>query len=131
MSDEIIGFREDVVHLARLGLSGRVQDVQMYLRRLAKRCKESDARLAEQIEGMLRSTPTRSSPLRREESSAAPMPVDLDSRLHLVRFEESPALSTEPVFVETVGRSLQQLVDERRGRQRLESVGLQPSRSAL
>lgn len=130
MSDEIKEYRDDIVHLARLGLSGRVQDVQLYLKRLVKRCQGDLPELAQQIEGLLRKSPTRSSPLRRESPESA-MPVDLDSRLHLARVDERPKLETEPVFVEGVGQRLRQLIKERCQREKLERMGLQPTRSAL
>uniref|UniRef100_UPI0025F5164D hypothetical protein n=1 Tax=Phaeobacter sp. TaxID=1902409 RepID=UPI0025F5164D len=58
------GIEKDFVHLARVALSGRTQDVQTYLHRIAKRRglnKEFSGALIE----LLRKNPTRSSPLRK------------------------------------------------------------------
>src|ERR1041384_6657512 len=96
MVDENQKLTEDIVHLARLALSGRIQDVRLLLRRLSKRYRESFPEMTEQMVSLLRETPTRSSPLRNE--AAAAIPVDQDSRLQLVRHEASPELEVEPIF---------------------------------
>jgi len=117
------------VHLARLALAGRQQDVHLHVRRVAKRVRETDPRLSEALMALLREAPTRSSPLRRDAATA--MPVDLDSRLQLVRIEEVKALDVEPVFERELCVGLEQLVAERRDKKRLEAAGLDPSRTAL
>lgn len=131
-SDEKEAMREDVVHLVRLGLSGRVEDVQLYAKRMAKRIAIDAPDLAAKLEALLSKSPTRSSPLRREAAPApAPLPVDLDSRMHLARVDAVPHLEVEPVFVGGVGPKLKQLVKERQGRSRLREFGLSPTRTAL
>lgn len=115
--------------MARLALTGREQDVHLHVRRVAKRAREEDPKLAEALMELLREAPTRSSPLRRD--VAAAMPVDLDSRLQLVRVEEVKTLHVEPVFDPLIWAGLEQLVRERRDLKRLEAAGLDPSRTAL
>lgn len=128
-SDELVGNGNDFVHLARLALAGRQQDVHLHVRRVAKRVRDVDPELSEALMALLRESPTRSSPLRREAAQA--MPVDLDSRLQLVRMEEVKVLDVEPVFAPALRAGLEQLVGERRDMRRLAAAGLDPSRTAL
>ena len=101
---------KEFVHLARVALSGRVQDTQAYLYRIAKRRrlnKEFSAALVE----LLRMNPTRSSPLRKGMDMA--LPTDTDSRFQLLRVEGTPFLEMEPVYAEQVQGTLSRLVKER------------------
>jgi len=81
---------DEIVHLARLALTGRPQDVQTYIRRLARRYQGELPAVAAQLRELLQQGPTRQSPLRRE--AVAPVPVDLESRLQLLRIESTPTL---------------------------------------
>jgi SpoVK/Ycf46/Vps4 family AAA+-type ATPase len=120
---------DDLVQLARLSLTGRLQDIQLYVRRMTKRYKESIPALAKALGDLLIESPTRSSPLRRE--AAAPIPVDLDSRLQLLRHENVEALEFQPVFRPEVSHALNQLVQERQSADKLLAAGLVPTKSAL
>lgn len=128
--DDINFKPEEFVQLARLALAGRRQDVELYLRRSAKRYRTSMPALADQLVTLLRDAPTRSSPLRRE-AAAPPVPVDLDTRLQLIRAQAVHELDVEPVYAESVWAALHQLVAERRERDALEAKGLAPTRTAL
>lgn len=119
----------DLVHLARVALSGRPQDVQLLLRKIAKGYREAAPDLAEQVTALLREAPTRSSPLRRQTEAA--LPVDVDTRFHLLRVEDRPMLDHEPVLADNVNRLLTRLVDERRNSQALLDEGLEPTKSAI
>src|ERR1041385_7015589 len=117
---------DDIVQLARLSLTGRPQDVQLYVRRMTRRYKDSIPALAKALGNLLIESPTRNSPLRRE--AAAPIPVDMDSRLQLLRHESVETLEFEPVFRPQVSRALQQLVQERQSIEKLLAAGLAPTR---
>jgi len=119
----------DFAHLARLALSGRPQDVQLFLHRAAKRYRKDLPELADQLTALLREAPTRSTPLRRQNGN--PVPVDADSRLHLVRLEHIDDLPVDPIFAEPTAKMLNQLVRERQDVDRLNKHGLAPTRSAL
>src|SRR5580693_1357473 len=95
---------EELVQIARLALSGRPQDVQTYIRRLARRYQGELPGIAAQLTDLLKEAPTRQSPLRKE--AAAPVPVDLESRLQLLRIEENPAIEVEPIWDAGVKRAL-------------------------
>ena len=118
----------DFLQLARIALSGRTQDVQVVLRRAAKRYQPVVPHLAEALTTLLHESPTRASPLRQAE---LPLPVDLDTRLHLMRVETHPALDHEPVFLPSLAASLGQLVKERENPEVLVRAGLDPTRAAL
>ena len=77
---------------------------------------------------MLHDAPSPASSLRQ---AGVPLPVDLDTRLHLMRVEAEPALDHEPVFAEELATSLNQLVEERRNPKVLVRAGLEPARTAL
>jgi SpoVK/Ycf46/Vps4 family AAA+-type ATPase len=120
---------EILVHLARLSLSGREQDIATYLQRSARRLRATHPDIAAALTTVLREAPTRTSPLR--SVSAAPMPVDGDSRLPLLRIDTTGFGRKEPILDEKTRRVLHQLVDERRHGARLLQAGLTPSRAAL
>ena len=119
----------DFLQLARIALSGRTQDVQVILRRAAKRYAASVPQLADGLMKLLHELPTATSPLRQQ--ADIPLPVDLDSRLHLLRVEAEPTLNHEPIFDRAVTTALAQIIEERRHPQKLTRAGLDPTRAAL
>lgn len=125
--DDHDGIRENFVHLARMALSGRPQDVQTFLHRVAKRT--SDAVLSTELIELLRKRPTRSSPLRR--TTEVPLPVDTDSRFQLLRIEEKPELLHKPIYAKVVQDLLCRLVKERQNLIALADAGLEPTRTVL
>ena len=120
---------EELVQIARLALTGRPQDVQLYIRRLAKRYQGAFPDIASELNKLLQESPTRQSPLRRQ--AEAPVPVDLESRLQLLRVETTPTLDVEPIWDAGVKRALEQLIFERRRDQELIKQGLSPTRSII
>ena len=122
-------FDHDLVQLARLALTGRRQDVQLYVQRLARRYKVSVPNLASGLTDLLRESPSPQSPLRRE--APLPIPVDTESRLQLLRFEDRPALETEPIWAPEVDAALHQIVTERRKISALQTEGLLPTRTVV
>ena len=127
--DENIKVTQDLVRLCRLALSGRSQDVHLFAHRLARRYRDTVPELAREIENLLVENPTRNSPLRRQMSS--PLPVDLDSRLQLLRVELEPEPEVSPILRPNVEKSLLQVIEEHLQRDRLSRVGLFPSRTLL
>jgi SpoVK/Ycf46/Vps4 family AAA+-type ATPase len=120
---------DELVQMARLALAGRPQDVQTYIRRLARRYQGELPALAAQLTELLQDAPTRQSPLRRE--APAPVPVDLESRLQLLRIEDAPALDIEPIWQTGVERALSQIISERSREEELLKQGLSPTRSII
>jgi SpoVK/Ycf46/Vps4 family AAA+-type ATPase len=128
--DKKIGVEIDFVHLARLALAGRPQDVQLFVHRSAKKYRPTHPELAEKLQELARNAPVQSSPLRKAATATA-VPVDLDSRLQLMRIEHPGELPVEPIYAMPVREKLKQLVGERENSERLLNEGLTPTRSAL
>lgn len=120
---------EEIAHLARIGLSGRAQDVQAYVHRISKKYREDHPEFATELTELLRKSPTRSSPLRKKSEVA--LPVDSDSRFQLLRLDDKPELDHEPVYAEATMTLLQQLVKERLRETDLRNAGLEPAKTAL
>jgi hypothetical protein len=119
----------DFLQLARIALSGRPQDVHVVLRRAAKRYHAVTPAFADALTSLLQVSPSPASPLRAQADT--PLPVDLDSRLHLMRVETDPVLDHEPIFAQQTAAALTQVIQERRNPQALVRAGLDPTRAAL
>ncbi len=119
---------KNFVHLARVALSERNQDVHTFLNRLI-RGKDIDPEIAEELISLLRKSSTRASPLRKSQEIA--MPVDADSRFQLLRIEEVPILAHEPIYSDAVQNALGRLVQERTNLQSLLRIGLEATRTVL
>ena len=119
---------DDFFHLARVALSERTQDVHTLLHRISKR-KSTDPELGAKLAELLRNSPTRLSPLRRQTDVA--VPIDVDSRIQLVRVDEVPILPHDPVYVDSVQKALNQLISERLNLSKLLDAQLEPTRTVL
>ena len=64
-------------------------------------------------------------------SSFAPLPVDSDSRLELLRVDNSPAVPFAPVWPKPVAAVLEEIIEERHLEQRLLEAGIEPTKSVL
>lgn len=125
--EEHAKIRENFLHLARIALSSRQQDVQTFLHRVANRTE--DRPLSEELIQLLRKRPNPASPLRR--TAEAPLPVDNDSRFQLLRLEVAPELPHEPVYDKHLDETLRRLVNERCKLGALANAGLEPTRAIL
>ena len=119
---------ENFLHLARVALSERTQDVQAFLYRIAK-SRDTDPEISKALIELLRKNPTRVSPLR--DAGEVAVPVDMESRFQLVRLEEKPVLAHEPVYTDEVRIALERLVQEREKISVLLEAGLDPTRTVL
>lgn len=125
-----IDYAAQFVHLARLALAGRSNDVELLSRKTLPRLSDSRPDLANEIKKVL-SESTAASELARSRDATAPLPVDLDSRLELLRREVSPRVEPEPVWSPSVRVELEALLRERGRVDELLLAGLSPSRSLL
>lgn len=117
----------DFVHLVRLALSGKQDDVAALARRSLRHIASRRPDLAEQastVLGMAVRSPTRS-------ALPDPVPVDTDSRLELLRREDAPTLDWEPVWPPSVGAELNAVVREREQEAELYKAGLTPTKTLL
>ncbi len=126
--EEKLELLDNFVHLARIALSDRKQDVQVFLHRIVKR-STTDPKLAKELMKLLRDNPTFSSPLRHGFKTV--IPADTDTRFQLLRFEERPHLPTKPVYTGKVQSALNRLVEERKNTEILMKAGLEPTRTIL
>ena len=126
--DEISIRRQDLVHLARVSLAGSADDAYMLLRRMAHRYRHREPDLSDRLVELLRAAPSRVSAQR---GGAAPTPVDLDSRLELLRVSACPVTPRRPILSPVVSAAVEQLIGERLHTERLWNDGIEPSGSAL
>jgi SpoVK/Ycf46/Vps4 family AAA+-type ATPase len=119
---------KDFVQLARIALTGRLQDVQLLIHRAIKNHRTTYPEMANELITLLQESPTRASPLRKHAES--PLPVDLDSRLQLLRVENS-GVEIEPVLSKSIADHIQQILTERKNPHSLIQHGLHPTKSVL
>jgi len=129
MTEKYNDIKKDFYHLARLALSARNQDVHTFLYRIARKIKDTEPELSNELINLVREAPTRSTPLRRHTETA--IPVDTDSRFQLLRVETRPILPHEPVYPEIVKTTMNRLVEERKKATNLFEAGLEPTRTVL
>lgn len=120
---------EHLVQSVRLGLQGRSQDVQAFVRQAIRRFRQHDPKLASALSELLALAPTSLSPLR--DVGGAIVPVDADSRLALAKSEYPVTLDDAPILNAELALRLHQVIEERKHLSALEAQGLGPTRSLL
>jgi SpoVK/Ycf46/Vps4 family AAA+-type ATPase len=131
--DELSKLKKDLTQLARLALQGKQRDVDVFVRRLAKRYEHLEPELSQNLALLLRNAPAKSASgsVLRGGAVVDRMPVDLDSRLSLARVENPVHLEQEPHWSADVSVKLNELVFERQHEDELRKENLQPSHTAL
>lgn len=120
---------EKIVHLSRLALRGVNRDIQVYIRRMAKEFRESNAQIADSLVQLLNELPTKEMPFRNAASAA--LPTDKDSRLQLVRVEDPVVLEVDPILSGEIQNTLDQIISERGRKYDLLKAGIPPLKSLL
>lgn len=135
MLDEMNETQSDLAQLIRLALAEQTEDVRLFVARLVRKYRNTDPELAEQMDLYLRSkAPRASAPMRKVAapvSPAQPLPVDDESRLSLLKVFKDDSDREQPLLSLDLEESLSQLIQERRQTERLASMGLNPTRSAI
>jgi SpoVK/Ycf46/Vps4 family AAA+-type ATPase len=126
----VIDIEAQFVHLARLALAGRTNDVELLSRKTLTRLSDSRPDLANEIRKVLSESAT-ATEIARSRGAAVPLPVDIDSRLELLKREPTPRVETEPIWAPVVRFELEALLHERERADELSVAGLSPSRSVL
>lgn len=119
-------FDKDAVHLVRLAIDGKMEDVAALSRRMLRAVAARRPDLASLVKGVQEAVaagPTR--------AVQQPLPVDLDSRLELLRHEQVPRIDSEPTWPIAVREQLAGVVREREQEDRLADAGIAPTRSLL
>lgn len=127
--DELQEQSKDLVQLARLALTGRTQDIQTYIHRMARKYQKLAPDLGIRLKELAQQAATRQSPLRSE--TVAVIPVDRDSRLQLLCIAPPNPLEREPIWSEDIRRQLDQIVSEHLHAAELMTQGLSPTRTAI
>jgi SpoVK/Ycf46/Vps4 family AAA+-type ATPase len=126
MGSEISG---EFVTLARLALSEKTRDVHLLVGKVARKYQSVDAEFSDNLTALLKDANNRSVGIRRD--SATPIPVDSDSRLHLIRVEEPSSEIASPIFSPEVGAKIKGILRERAKLDVLTNAGLDPTRTVL
>ena len=135
MTDEINKLKPDLAQLIRLALAEQTEDVRLFVARLVRKYRNTDPELAEQMDLYLRAkTPRSSAPMRKVTQPTLPtqtLPVDDESRLSLLKVFKDEPNREQPLLSLDLEETLSQLIQERRQTERLASMGLSPTRSAI
>lgn len=127
--------QSDLAQLIRLALAEQTEDVRLFVARLVRKYRNTDPELAEQMDLYLRAkTPRSSAPMRKVTQPALPtqtLPVDDESRLSLLKVFKDEPNREQPLLSLDLEETLSQLIQERRQTERLASMGLSPTRSAI
>jgi hypothetical protein len=138
ITDDLVSIESDFANLARLAASGAHEDTRLLLARLVRKYRQQRPELASLLDQSLKASQTRSAGnaiLRRgapiTEPSEAPLPVDGDSRLALIRVFDDRAGLPPPILPGSVHDAIGAIIRERKERQRLAARGISPTRSAI
>lgn len=117
------------LHLGRFALEGRKDEARVILKRARVQILKRRPDLGEEFTALLKPpavTARGTSP-----TFQMPLPVDLDSRLELVRRETLSEFEFDPTWPAAVADELITTVQEREKSQELTDAGLSPTRSML
>lgn len=128
MNADTVQLPDDFIQLARIALAGRPQDIQLLIHRATKKYKHVLPEMTEALLSLLKESPSRSSPLRKQQDT--PLPVDIDSRLQLLRVE-SGVPDHDPILSPENEKTLAQAIAERANMDALFKHGLHPTKSML
>ncbi|WP_445368737.1 AAA family ATPase [Methylomonas sp. BW4-1] len=127
--------KSDLAQLIRLALAEQTEDVRLFVARLVRKYRNTDPELAEQMDLYLRTKAPRSNTTMRKVSQPAlptqTVPVDDESRLSLLKVFKDDRSREQPLLSLDLEETLSQLIQERRQTERLASMGLSPTRSAI
>lgn len=115
----------DFVNLARFAVSGDVENARAFVGRIRRRVAKSNPKLAASLQKLIVDTASVS------RSAAQPIPVDIDSRLELLRTEYPQLHEMSPIWPESVGGPLEDMIEQRERIDDLLEAGLPPPRSLL
>lgn len=132
---DLSGVQSDLAQLVRLVIAEQYDDVRLYVARLVRKYRETMPALSEQLDLYLRNKPQKPAQGLRKATMPKPtqsqvMPVDEDSRLTLLK-APNEKITSKPLLSSQIEDSLDQIILERKHIDRLKTLGLQPTRSAI
>lgn len=135
---EIDDLEIDFANLARLAASDAQEDTRLLLARFIRKYRQQRPELASLLDQSLKASQTRSAGnaiLRRgapiTDAGEAPLPVDGDSRLALIRVFDDRVGLPPPILPGSVHDAIGAIIRERQERERLAARGISPTRSAI
>ncbi|WP_391528022.1 AAA family ATPase [Photorhabdus akhurstii] len=133
---ELIGIQADLAQLVRLVINEQYDDVRLYVARLVRKYRENMPELSEQLDLYLRSKPAKKTQSLRKATTppdiiSEALPMDEDSRLTLLKTSPIHEVISKPLLNFEIENALDQLILERKNINKLEELGLQPTRSAI
>ena len=117
---------EIMYQLMRLLSQGKVEDLQMYFNRHKKILQKYYPKIAANL-----NTFKKNNNFAFRNMKMANTPVDLDTRLELVRVIQKPHLNFEPIWDDTVSKVLTQTIIERAEKNKLREHGLQATKTII
>ncbi|REE86346.1 ATPase family protein associated with various cellular activities (AAA) [Cupriavidus plantarum] len=125
----------ELVQIARYGASGDAERVRIQLMRLIRALRAANDPLADVLSQVVAKPEVGGAPTRAVRKAASgvghAVPVDLDSRLDLLRVEDPPTLPHPLICAESVETQIGRVLDERRAISKLKKLGLTPTRTVL
>ena len=118
--------KEILYQLIRLLSQNKSEDFQVYLSRHKKILQEYYPELVRKL-----NTKKMTNDFAFRNMKMADMPVDLDTRLELVRMTKNPLMDFEPVWDDAVHKILTQVIIERSDNGELRAHGLQATKSII
>lgn len=121
---------KEIIHLSRLVVSKNYEDASRVAKRAMKRLASDRPDLAGEVNTVLRAMES-SSVTRANQLIEQPLPVDIDSRLDLLRREINPIVDSSYVWPEPIQSELLLTLKERSKAEELIDANLQPTKSLL
>lgn len=126
---------KELVQIARYGATGDAEKVRIQVMRLIRTLRAANDPLAELLSQVLAKPETSGMPTRTSRRSPSgvgqAVPVDIDSRLELLRVEDPVTLPHPLVCAPSVEAQIARVLEERRAISKLRKAGLTPSRTVL
>jgi SpoVK/Ycf46/Vps4 family AAA+-type ATPase len=113
-------------HIIRLAVEDKREDLEVYLKRNQKILKEHYPDLGDDLE-ILKKNSTNVF----RNTKMANIPVDLDSRLELVRIFNKPSLDFDPIWDDSIYKIFNQVILERTQKIKLKERGLVATKSII
>lgn len=129
--DENYTYSKEFSHLLKLALIGDQKGITSFARRVARQARDSEPAFSQGILGLLKNSRDQPATRALRDSASSLVPVDRESRQHLVRIEDTTSVVADPVLPENVMRQVEQIVLERKNISKLKKAGLEPSRTIL
>jgi hypothetical protein len=125
----------ELVHIAKLGAAGDAERVRIQLMRLIRALRAANDPLADILAQVVARPEVGGAPTRAARKApsgvANAVPVDIDSRLDLLRVEDPPALSHPLVCDPAVELQIGRILTERKSISKLSKLGLVPTKAVL